>query len=74
MSYPILQFFAHEGMPDELVEVCLPAAHLARAMATELPVCEETNAGLRKLLEARDCFIRAALLKMASDPEPQNDE
>jgi hypothetical protein len=34
---------------------------LAEAMIVELPDGPELTAGLRKLLEAKDCFVRAAL-------------
>jgi len=35
--------------------------HLAEAMIRELPDGPELTTGLRKLLEAKDCFVRAAL-------------
>jgi hypothetical protein len=34
---------------------------LAEEMSAALPECAELSAGLRKLLEAKDCFVRAAL-------------
>lgn len=34
---------------------------VARSMIDTLPDCAELSAGLRKLLEAKDCFVRAAL-------------
>lgn len=34
--------------------------HTARTMLSSIPDCPELSVGLRKLLEARDCFIRAA--------------
>ena len=71
MVYAILQFFAHEGLPDAMFGVALPMSHLANAMANELPVCEETQEGLRKLLEARECFMRAAMLQMANQSEAE---
>ncbi len=36
-------------------------ATLAEAMIRELPDGPELSAGLRHLLEAKDCFVRAAL-------------
>ena len=36
-----------------------PICDLATKM-DELPDCAEKSAGLRKLLEAKDCFVRAA--------------
>jgi hypothetical protein len=43
--------------------------YLANDMLDELPVTPELTAGLRKLLEARDCFIRAAAT-WADDTRP----
>lgn len=34
---------------------------MARTMITDLPDSPELTAGLRKLLEAKDCFVRASL-------------
>jgi hypothetical protein len=39
------------------------ATHLAEAMVDRLPDGPELSAGLRKLLEAQDCFVRAAVLQ-----------
>jgi hypothetical protein len=59
--YPILQYFDFEHLPKELQLISGPICDLAFKMATDLPNCAETSAGLRKLLEAKDCFVRAAL-------------
>ena len=58
---PIMKFFAYEHLPPHLREVSQPVAELAQKMATELPPGPELSAGLRKLLEAKDCFVRAKL-------------
>lgn len=60
-QYPILKFFEYEHLPAHLQEVSRPIATLARRMAREGDSPQETAAGLRKLLEAKDCFVRAAL-------------
>lgn len=60
-KYPILRFFAWQHLPDHLKGVSRDCADLAMAMAATLPFDAETSAGLRKLLEAKDCFVRAAL-------------
>lgn len=59
--YPILRFFEYDHLPEKLGEVSEPICALAHQMALELPQCAETSAGLRHLLEAKDCFVRAAL-------------
>lgn len=61
-SNPIMKFFAFEHLRDpELKEVSRSCAALARAMDEQLPDGAEKSAGLRKLLEAKDCFVRAKL-------------
>jgi len=60
--YPILRFFSFDHLPERLRAVSEPFHRLAHEMALDLPNCAETSAGLRKLLEAKDCAVRAALL------------
>lgn len=57
----LLRFFGYEHLPARLQEVSKPLCETARHMAATLPPSAETTAGLRKLLEAKDCFVRAAL-------------
>ena len=57
---PIIKFFAYEHLPPTLQVVSKPIGDLARQM-DELPDGPEKSAGLRKLLEAKDCFVRAKL-------------
>lgn len=61
MSSPIIKFFAYEHLPEKLQTVSKPISDLARKMDDELPDGAEKSAGLRKLLEAKDCLVRAAL-------------
>ena len=58
---PILKYFAYEHLPPHLQEVSKPIGDLARAMAANLPPSAELSSGLRKLLEAKDCLVRAKL-------------
>lgn len=60
-KYKILAFFKYEHLPEPLQEISKPFAQLAYEMATNLPSGAEVSAGLRKLLEAKDCAVRAAL-------------
>jgi hypothetical protein len=57
----LLRFFAYAHLPEHLQAVSRPCAELADAMAAALPDGPELTAGLRKLVEAKDCFVRAAL-------------
>lgn len=62
MNQPdILKFFAYEHLPEKLQVVSKPIGDLAREMVATLPPSAELSAGLRKLLEAKDCLVRAAL-------------
>jgi hypothetical protein len=61
MPNPIMEFFAFEHLPAHLQEVSKPIGELASRMDFELPDGAEKSAGLRKLLEAKDCFVRAKL-------------
>jgi hypothetical protein len=61
MASPIIKFFAYEHLPEKLQTVSKPIGDLARKMDDELPDGAEKSAGLRKLLEAKDCLVRAAL-------------
>ena len=57
----IMKHFAFEHLPPHLQEVSRPIGELARKMDAELPDGAEKSAGLRKLLEAKDCLVRAKL-------------
>lgn len=58
---PILKYFAYEHLPQQLQDISKPVGDLAVQMSELLPRNAETSAGLRKLLEAKDCFVRAKL-------------
>ena len=60
-QYPILKFFRYDHLPDKLQVISRPFSYLAYDMARDLPGGAEVSAGLRKLLEAKDCLVRAAL-------------
>lgn len=57
----LLQYFDYEHLPENLQKVSKPVGDLARQMAEQVPTGPELTTGLRKLLEAKDCFVRAAL-------------
>lgn len=58
---PILKFFEFEHLPEKLKNISRPFCELAKACHESLPACAETSTCLRKLLEAKDCAVRAAL-------------
>jgi hypothetical protein len=62
----LLAFFAHEHLPPHLAAVSKPFCDLATEMAYLIDGPEATVC-LRKLLEAKDCAVRAAVAAHASD-------
>jgi len=61
MQSPILKYFEFSHLPPKLQGVSGDVFALAHSMEAQLPDGPEKSAGLRKLLEAKDCFVRAAL-------------
>ena len=57
----ILRYFEYEHLPPALAEVSMQFAEVAEWMVAELQPGPERTAGLRKLLEAKDCAVRARL-------------
>lgn len=60
-SRALLDYFATGHLPGHLAAVSDPCGELATRMAASLPPSAEVTTGLRKLLEAKDCFVRAAV-------------
>jgi hypothetical protein len=56
-----MKFFEHDHLPANLSGISEHFEVLAKRMDSDLPDGAEKSAGLRKLLEAKDCFVRAAL-------------
>jgi len=56
-----MKFFEYSHLPVHLQFVSAAIYPLAKAMDDNLPDGAEKSAGLRKLLEAKDCFVRANL-------------
>lgn len=61
MSNPIMKYFEYKHLPAHLQEVSKPIGELAHHIDASLPESAEKSAGMRKLLEAKDCFVRARL-------------
>lgn len=57
----VLRFFAWEHLPLHLQGISQACHALAVQMCEALPDSRELTVGLRKLLEAKDCFVRARL-------------
>lgn len=58
---PILRYFAYEHLPPAMQVHSKPFHDLARIMFGLCKPSEELTEALRKLLEAKDCYVRANL-------------
>jgi hypothetical protein len=64
VPHRLLRYFRFEHLPPQLQVVSRPFSELAHAMVELVPDDgdqPELTAGLRKLLESKDCMVRAAL-------------
>ena len=61
MAAPIMKYFEYDHLPEHLQAVSKEICLVAKDMDAKLPDGPEKSAGLRKLLEAKDCFVRATL-------------
>lgn len=57
----MMKWFEYKHLPGYLQVVSARFTDLAEDMVDKLPDSPELTAGLRKLLEAKDCFVRAAV-------------
>lgn len=62
---PMLQFFTYLHLPEHLRKVSRPFCELAFDIVATLPRNPERTVALRKLLEAKDCAVRASLYEEA---------
>jgi len=61
MEPEIMKFFKYNHLPEHLKLVSKPFCKLAEALLIAVPDNAERAVGLRKLLEAKDCAVRAIL-------------
>lgn len=61
MPSTTIKYFAFAHLPPKLQAVSKPIGELAEKLETMLPDGPEKSTGMRKLLEAKDCFVRCAL-------------
>ena len=65
MPSTTIKYFAYQHLPAKLQEISKPIGDLAQQMEEALPDGPEKSAGMRKLLEAKDCFVRSVLEKVS---------
>lgn len=58
---PIMRFFHYTHLKPPLRDVSERLSLLAEWVENTLPDGPEKSAGLRKLLEAKDCFVRSVI-------------
>ncbi len=59
----LLQFFAYDHLPAHLQKVSEPFSVLANLLIDSIPSNPERTVALRKLLEAKDCAVRAVIFQ-----------
>ena len=57
----IMKYFEYSHLPPSLQAVSATICELAKQMDVQIPNGPEKSAGLRKLLEAKDCFVRGSI-------------
>lgn len=70
----IMQFFNYEHLNEPLKSVSKKFGDLAKEMNEYLPENPEKTVMLRKLLEAKDCAVRAVIFKEEDASEAQAEE
>ena len=55
------KYFVSSHLPEKQQEIAKPIEGLAKKMDEMLPDGAEKSAGMRKLLECKDCFVRSSL-------------
>jgi hypothetical protein len=66
MKDRLLQFFEYEHLPGSLQVASKPFCDLAHSLVDGLPAGPERTTALRKLLEAKDCAVRALIYRKAA--------
>ena len=61
MDNELLKWFSYTHLPNDLQSISSCCYILAKDIDNLLPESIEKTVGLRKLLEAKDCFVRAKL-------------
>lgn len=57
----LLKWLRHDHLPKHLQAVVEPIDSLAKSLDASLAEGPEKTAGMRKLVEAKDCFVRARI-------------
>lgn len=63
----VAQFFTFDHLPEDLQFASKACHDLALGMILSTPDSPELTTGLRKLLEAKDCFVRCQVARTDRD-------
>lgn len=72
-KYPLLKHFTYAHLPEHLQDISRPFCELGIDMAI-IDGGPETAEGLRKLVEAKDCFVRAYIDSIADKIKKKKQE
>lgn len=61
MANRLMRWFEYSHLPEKMQQISKPICELALNLDAILEECPEKTAGLRKLLEAKDCLVRAQI-------------
>ena len=61
MPNRLMRWFDHQHLPLHLQPVSRHCANLAQYIDESIPDGDQKDKGLQKLIEAKDCFVRAKL-------------
>lgn len=61
IRYPILRYFEFHHLAENLQRISMEFREMAYDVARNLPYSAETSTALRKLLESKDCAVRAGI-------------
>ncbi len=62
MASPIMRYFTYDHLPEGQIRATSKFfSEIANQLEDSVPDGAEKSTGLRKLLEAKDCFVRAVL-------------
>ena len=56
-----IKYFTYKHLPEHLRTISQPCCEIAEFMVEHIEPSEELKAGIRHLMEAKDCFVRAGL-------------
>ena len=62
MENSLIKFFKYQHLPEKLQNISKPFCELADWVDKNLPDGAEKTVSLRKLLESKDCAVRAGLI------------